>query len=131
MNHKQLTEQMEMLENKMKVLEEKNNKLEAKVLILESRIVISEGVSTKLSIELDRLDQYHRRSNIMIKNAPLPENESHNAITTTVNNIIVKDLSLPNVVSDIDKFHRVGKIRTRDGKKHQDIIIRFKTHSYR
>ena len=131
MNVKQLSDQMDIMEKKMKELEEKNNKLEAKVLLLESRVIISEGVSTKLAIELDRLDQYHRRPNIIIKNAPLPENETNNAITTTVNDIIEKDLSLPNVVSEIDKFHRVGKVRTRNGKKHQDIIVRFKTHSSR
>ena len=50
MNHKQLTEQMEILENKMKVLEEKNNKLEAKVLILESRVVISVGYQPSFSL---------------------------------------------------------------------------------
>ena len=112
---KQLSEQVELMENKMKELEEKNNALEGKILILESLVVISENVSAKLAIELDRLDQYHRRPNIIIKNAPLPEKETSDAITTTVKNIVEKDLSLPNVISDIDKFHRVGKVRTKEG----------------
>ena len=98
---------------------------------LQSRVAVTENVSAKLALELDRLDQYHRRPNILIRNAFLPENESHEKVVKTVHNIIKEDLSLPEAVSDIDKLHRVGKIKTRDGKKSQDIIVRFKTHKTR
>ena len=31
----------------------------------------------------------------------------------------------------MDKAHRLGKIKEQNGKKHQDIIVRFKSHSAR
>ena len=102
--------------------------LNKKVELLESRIAISENVSERLSQELDRLDQYHRRPNIILKHALLPESETDSTIKGTVVNILEKELSLPGIAEDIDKLHRVGKIKTVDGKKQQNIIVRFKTH---
>ena len=130
-NVKELTARVNAMEIRLKELEEKNVKLERSVEQLESRVAVSENVSAKLVIELDRLDQYHRRPNILIRNAFLPENESHKKVCETVHKIIGEDLSLPDAVDDIDKLHRVGKVKTREGKKSQDIIVRFKTHKSR
>ena len=110
---------------------EKNAALEAKVLILEDRVAVSENVSSKLSSELDRLDQYHRRSNIIIKDAFLPEKETIEEVKNTVVEIISQDLKLPEMAKSIDKLHRIGKVLTKNGKKQQDIIVRFKTHHSR
>ena len=128
---KDLKERMVVLEKKLEELEEKNQTLEKHVIVLESRVAISEKVSDTLSSELDRLDQYHRRSNIIIKNVFLPEHESDRAIHAKVGKVLEKDLKLPNVFNTIDKFHRVGKVRMKDGKKAQDIIVRFNNHSSR
>ena len=45
---------------------------------------------------------------------------------------ILKEMDLPkDVVNDFDKAHRLGKVKESNGKKHQDIIVRFKSHSSR
>ena len=59
------------------------------------------------------------------------QNQTEQLIIEKVHDIIAKDLNLPNVVNQIDKLHRIGKTRERNGKKTQDIIIRFKSHRAR
>ena len=44
-----------------------------------------------------------------------------------VKKVIKKDLKLPEAFKDIDKLHRVVKVREKGKKKNQDIIVRFKT----
>ena len=119
----ELKERMLLLEAKVKALEEKNGEFEKKVELLESRIAISENVSERLSLELDRLDQYHRRPNVILKHALLPERETDSAIKGTVVNILEKELSLPGVAEDIDKLHRVGKIKTWWTGKNNKILL--------
>ena len=41
--------------------------------------------------------------------------------------VITQDLQL----SEIDKLHHVGKVKEKYGKKCQDVIVRFKSHSAR
>ena len=127
----ELKDKVAKMELRLRELEVKNEKLEEKVAILESRVSVAETVSSKLVLELDRLDQYHRRPNIIMRKVFLPENETLNALTSTVTKVIGEEINLPNAVDDIDKFHRVGRVKTVGGKKHQDIIIRFKTHRSR
>ena len=105
------------METRISKLEAANEILEGKVEGLESRAKISENVSEKLSVELDRLDQYHRRSNIIIKDVFLPENESIEDVKKTVHKVIAKDLGLPSLLPSIDKLHRQGKIVEKNGKK--------------
>ena len=83
---------------------------------LESRVVISERVSEQLTTELDRLDHYHRRSN---------------DVKNVVTNIIKIDMVKPELLSSLDKQHRIGKVKIVNGKKLQNIIVRFKSHSAR
>ena len=40
-------------------------------------------------------------------------------------------MGLPDVVPDFDKAHRIGQVKTINGKKAQDVIVRFKSHSAR
>ena len=109
-------------------LEKKNDSLEKRVEELETSKVISENVSKQLANEVDRLSQYTQRSNVIVRNVFLPEIESNEQINKKVVKIIKDELNLPNVVDDVDKLHRVGKIKQRNGKKTQDIIIKFKTY---
>ena len=126
-----MKERLDAMEKRLKEAETTNINLEKKISMLEDRVAVTENVSTRLSQELDRLDQYHRRSNIVIKNVFLPEKESPLVVNATVTKILTTELQLPDSVNEIDKLHRVGKIRTKNGKSHQDIIVRFKTHSAR
>ena len=69
----------------------------------------------------------------MIRNIEINEHDSReedqSKITTTVKNIISKELKLP--VESIDKLHRVGKKKVFESKKYQNIVVRFKSHHAR
>ena len=119
------------LEDRVNMLEQKNKLLEGEVEILKSQNAICQKVTTELTKELDKLSQYTRRSNVILKNVFLPETETADDVDKVVKKVIAKDLQLPNDVNNIDKLHRTGKIKTKDGKKIQDVIVRFKSHSSR
>ena len=105
-----LKDKLEKVEKRLEEVEKKNKILEEKVVLLESEKAINENVTRLLSNEVDRLDQYHRRSNIIIANVIKPENESQEEVSNKVHQIIQRDLNIPNVIPQIDKLHRVGKI---------------------
>ena len=123
------------LEERVDVLENSKRKLTDKVEILESKMAICEVVNSNLSIEVDRLDQYARRSNIIIKNINLPDDpkqETNEDIKKIVKKVIKDDLKLPDsILDDVDKFHRNGMIKNSGNKKSQNVIVRFKTHNSR
>ena len=119
------------LEAKVACLEDKNKSLENKVVLLESQQAVCSKVTKELSKELDRLGQYTRRANIVIKNVFLPEKETNEDVAHVVNNIIKDDLKLPNEINNIDKLHCIGKVKNFNGRKNQDIIVRFKSHASR
>ena len=128
---KELKERMALLEGEVNSLKEKNASLKEKVILLESRVAVNENVSEKLRQEVDRLDQYHRRPNVMIRNVVLPQNQAQHDVEGIIKNVLEKELKLPDAVKDIDKLHRVGRVRKSGGKTTQDIIVRFKTHRTR
>ena len=119
------------LEERVDILENTKRKLCDKVELLESKIIISEGVTSKLVREVDRLDQYNRRSNLIIKNIELKENKTYKDVEKIVNKVLKEDLDLPaEVLNDIDKFHCNGFVKKiSENKKKQNIIVRFKSHS--
>ena len=45
--------------------------------------------------------------------------------------MIKNELNLRDLLSEVDKAHRVWKVKEMNGKESQDIIIRFKSHSAR
>ena len=83
---------------------------------LLNEYIVSEIVSSKLEKEIDRLNQYHRRSNIVVRNVFLPEKEINKDLDNEIITMISKDLNLLNVFPDIDKLHHIGKIKERNGK---------------
>ena len=42
-----------------------------------------------------------------------------------------EELNLPSEAGDIDKSHRIGKVIEKDGKKNQNVIVRFRAHASR
>ena len=119
------------LKQKINNLEKKVVTLEGKVEELESYKKVSEHVNMVLSQELDALNQYSRRSNIVMRNIWLPENETNDQLTEKVSTLIKDELNLPSAVKDIDKLHRIGPVKEKNGKKHQNVIIRFRSHKTR
>lgn len=119
------------LEKEVLQLQKEKKLLEDRVSVLEDQYAISRNTSAKLKAEVDRLDQYQRRSNILIKNVEVSEPPNQADDKKLVHELIRKDLKLPNAVAEIDKLHRLGRKRTNGGKTTQDIIVKFKTHSAR
>ena len=115
------------------VLRNKLAALEKRVETLESMNAVMAEVNKHLQKEVDRLDQYGRRHSIVIRNVELPaEKEKPEEIQEMVNNIISKDMKCATEAKDIDKTHRVGRVRTLDnGKKAQNIVVRFRSHKSR
>ena len=119
------------LKQKISNLEKKVVTLEGKVEELESYKKVSEHVNMVLSQEVHALNQYSRRSNIVMRNIWLPENETNDQLTEKVKTLIRDELNLPSAVKDIDKLHRIGQVKEKNGKKHQNVIIRFRSHKTR
>ena len=127
-NHnKQLIEE---LKKRIDALEEKNKDLEERFGQLQEKQIITSHVNSMLVEEVDRLNQYTRRSSVVLRNIFAPEKETVYQAEEKAKAIIV-DMGLQEVLPDFDKAHRLGKIKDIKGKKHQDIIVRFKSHSSR
>ena len=113
-------------------LVQKVTALENRVGILEDKNAVLEKVTSNLEKELDRLDQYGRRSNVILRNLELPAGkEDETVIEKTVKEIVANQLNLPEAADEIDKVHRVGKKKDHQGKKFQNVIVRFKSHRSR
>ena len=120
------------LEKRLTQSEEKNELLERRITLVESENSIIKKVNNELVKEIDRVDQYSRRSNVIMKNVFLKENETQEQLEQKVKTLITRELDVPEAVEEIDKLHRVGKVKTlENGKKQQNIIVRFKSHSAR
>ena len=91
MNNDTALDVVKALEARVAALEQRNKLLENKVEVLESQNAVSSKVTNELTKELDKLSQYTRRSNIIIKNVFLPETETNEDVTKIVNKIIAKD----------------------------------------
>ena len=115
----------------MKSLKETVAKLERRIELLEAEKAVREKVTERLQKEVDRLDQYGRRHNIVIRNVELPSEETIEEVEVKVANIVENSLKSPDLAKDIDKTHRIGRVKTRDGKSYQNIVVRFKTHQSR
>ena len=127
-----LKQQIESLTTKLETISKDNDILRNRVEVLESSVEIGKNTSAKLRIEIDRLDQYQRRSNLILKNVVIPENQSQEGDTEFVKNLLQDEMKMQHAFSGADKLHRTGKRRTTtSGKKNQDIINRFKSHSAR
>ena len=70
---------------RVKQLEDRCEKLEAAKLV-------SENVSEQLRKEVDRLDQYGRCYNVVIRNIELPKNETNEQVEEKVTKLVEKSL---------------------------------------
>ena len=77
------------------------------------------------------MDQYGRRYNVVIRNIELPKNETNEQVEEKVTKLVEKSLKSPALVRDIDKMHRIGRIKKEKGKNFQNIVVRFRTHRSR
>ena len=89
---------------------------------IEAKALVSSQVTSLLEIELDRLNQYGRRTSLIIKGIPVKERETNEEIEKKVLKIITDDLQLADEAGELDKTHRIGP--KHDGGKTQDVIVR-------
>ena len=142
-----LTNEVNLLKNRLKQLENANEKLVNEKNDLVSRVERLESFretstnvtkhlkeeNDRLKAQLDNVDQYGRRSNLIIKHVTRTDTEKDdpNELQQKVTDFLSKELKLPNAAKDIDKLHRTGKPKTYNGATQQNIIVRFKTHATR
>ena len=129
----QLKERLKNVENQITAIKDENKLLKARVTVLEDQVGVATNISNVLKTEVERLDQYQRRYNVILKNVALPKKQTQEGDEKFVKNLFTKELNLPDVYDEVDKLHRLGRPRSGDGdnKKTQDIIVRFKSHSAR
>ena len=71
-----------------------------------------------LTAEVDRLSQYIRRSNIVVKGVFLPEKGINEDVEKKVCDLVKDEMDIPDIIGDFDKAHRIGKVKIIKGKKH-------------
>ena len=137
---KENTNAISTLQDQINQLNSTVEKLTLRLAICESKSAVQERVNDELLQEIDRLEQYGRRNQLIIKGIPLPpkQHENNNDLKDKVEDIITNDLQLPKeIMADFDKTHRIGPVFTKtnavSGKslKHQDVIVRMKSHATR
>ena len=103
--------------------------LEKTVERLRSELIITQNVNDILRNEVDDLQQYQRQC-IVIDGLQTAPNETILHVTQKAENVLAQHLRLDpdEVVNQIDKCHRIGKLK--DGGTQSAIVI-FKSHSFR
>ena len=113
----ELNAKLKILEEKVSTLEGKNLSLELKAEELESRNVISERVNSELAKEIDKLSQYTRRHNVVIRTVFLPETETNDDVEKEVKKLITKDLQLPDEVKILTSYIGQERSKLRTGEQ--------------
>lgn len=127
-----LQEIKEELMSRIKSLEEKFvekdrqiNEQSRKIEELESNLAISKNTIEKIHIKCDDNEQYSRRQCLRIYGLPLEKKEDMNDKIKGC----YESMEIPFNPNDIDRAHRVGKIKEDKvtNKKVQAIIVKFKS----
>ena len=119
-------------------LTKKVHKLEGEVCILRSEIAISSTVNTTLREKLDDLEQYSRRSCILVDGIEPKAKESTRDLKSKIRQLVTRPedpedlgdnppITTAQFDAEFDKCHRVGPVI--DGK--QSAIVKFKSHGFR
>ena len=84
---------------------------------LTSELNITKNVNSVLTEQLDSLQQYTRRSCVIVEGIPLTDNETEEEVVVKLKEKILEnfDISEDTLNQEFDKCHRVGKVR-RDQK---------------
>ena len=115
-------------EDTIKSLTARIDMLEKRVLELEGVLEVTRNANSLLEQEVDNLQQYQRRTCIIVDGITPVKDETEEQITAKTKNFLIKNFGFEKrkVNEELDKCHRLGK--AKDGK--QSTIIRFKSHSF-
>lgn len=126
----QLNTKVSTLETKLTDVESKLSDVESKVSSLQNQltvekttIAIATNTSTLLRRELDKAEQYSRRSCVVLSGVPTTAQDKPSNYKKKVETILNKHA--PTTTTSIDKAHPIGPII--DGK--QSLIVKFSKHS--
>eukprot|EP00794_Sanderia_malayensis_P002001 gene2001-2276_t len=105
---------------------------QSKINILESRVVLLEKYVSHLEKTMDDQEQYQCRLCLRVNNVEIKLGETETAgdclekVKEMFNELSVK---IPD--SAIDRAHRIGKVKEKDGKRYRQVIIQFTTWRHR
>ena len=125
--------ELNVIEKQQKIIEElldRLGRLEGTVSAMEGELAVVRNVNTILSQQLDEVDQYSRRSCMVVTGLRKPEkDETNHKDSKRVISAIVSEAGLDEgeFMRHLDKVHPLGG--TKSGK--QSRIIKFTTHSFK
>ena len=122
--------EIDVLKSQVQALNNSVTSLKYDLRIVNTRLDVSSHVNSVLQKQVVDLQQYSRRSTILLENVPTKRNESTEDVETEVKTILIKNYKVDATClkNEFDKAHRIGKIKEDNN---QTIIIRFKSHSFR
>ena len=130
---KQIDEQRSVIDKQQKLIEENTDSIinlkkaiiniEGKLMITESKYALASHVNSILSKNVDELQQYSRRSCIIIDGIPSSQ-------ANDLPQILCENLNIPPPLmsSEVDKYHPIGPIK-EDGT--QSVILKVRSHGFR
>ena len=91
------------------------NTLEGKVCQLEGSLSVSNHVNTILAEEIDNLNQYQRRSCLLIEGICTVKGESVRDLEEKVKEVLIENFNVSDetVAYEFDKCHRIGHIKLK------------------
>lgn len=101
--------------------------MKEKVAVLEAKLASSETQRDAVMIKMDKLEQYSRRNNIRIFGVAETVGENTDDI---VMQICARNLQTQIDINDIDRSHRVGRIKPNDTRP-RPIIVKFTNYHVR
>ena len=126
-NLREIRERLNAQDDEINRLKRRVDTLEGTLCRTNAELVLSKHVNTILKCEIDRQDQYSRRSCLIISGVPVSANENSVKTEELARQVILENLSDDISANDfdvnLDKAHRLGR-------KH-NIIVKFKCHSFR
>lgn len=124
---KQDTNTIASLAARVEELEARCERLEAVNAIKTNTIDLLKEHTSMLEERLDRTEQYSKRSCLRIHGVPVAAKgtvETNEKVMKIVQDVHA-DIKVPFDAKNIDRAHRVGQSKTKDGKTTQSIIIKF------
>ena len=132
----QINSQNKIIEQQQQLIDTNSTKIEAmskKIIILEGKLIIEESkwavsnhVNEVLNKKIDELNQYSRRSCMVVDGIPIEEQANIAKIISSK-----LDIEEDVVAKNIDKYHPIGPVKSPKSYKTQSMIIKFRTHHYR
>ena len=120
-----VTESLDALSKKINELETEIKNKNEKIPLLENRVEILEEKESQ-GKEIDDLEQYSRRNSLLLHGVVETNAECADDIVKTC----AEELGIDVKQEDIDRSHRLGKVKRNDNKP-QQIIVKFARHVVR